>query len=806
MSRQPRPRTLLISRLLTVALTVTLVAGGLVAPPLTPPVAAATIGVTSTSMAVDGNDGLCTLIEAIIAANSDTASGPAAGECPTGNGADTIELQAGETYALIVPYGVGDDLTGLPTITSVITIHGNGATIARSDAPGTPNFRLLHVASAGAHLILDGISLRNGRRGNDATLGGAVSVEGAALTVRNGRLEGNNAGRGGAISASSSNLEILNSVIGSNSSILYGGGIVAFDGSLVMNNVSIQNNDVAGSVYGGLGGGLWASGTIVVIENSTISGNTAVTGGGGIWLSSASTTLTNTTISGNSTSGSGGGISANAQMTITNSTIAGNTALGGSGISNPYGMGDRVITLSNSIVVDACVGPLVSLGHNLVTSGSNCPATATADVTVDPATVFATVIGPLADNGGLNWTHLPWPGSPAIDAGDGAVCGAAPVSSRDQRGYIRPAGNGCDIGAVEVGATPGPTLTPTATATPTATGTPTATATSTRTPTNTITLTPSITVTATVTNTPTTTSTPTPTATATTRTVTPLPPVLLAPAANASGVDPSSPSLFRWRDPGVGGAAATRFWLTIKLGGTIKVESQLPASAFTVLSTGPTGTEYAYTLSPAEQALLVPTTRYNWQVRSTNDAISYWKNSSLWYFTTGGAGAAPTPTITPSLTPTTSAGTVTVTPTPTLTPISTSTPAATPTTSATVRPTTPPPPVLVAPAANATGVDRTHAVLAWQDPGEGTAAAASRFQVVLRENWTPILTLEVAAADLERAPAASGLPLYRLRLDALPTPLTLDASTAHRWQIGARNGANPTSWKTSAQQVFTTGP
>jgi hypothetical protein len=276
--------------------------------------------------------------------------------------------------------------------------------------------------------------------------------------------------------------------------------------------------------------------------------------------------------------------------------------------------------------------------------------------------------------------------------------------------------------------------------------------------------------------------------------------VLLAPAANATGIDRTSASLFRWRDPGVGGAAASRFWLTIKLGGTVKLSIVLPASAFSVLSSGPAGTEYAYTLSPAEQALLAPNTRYNWQVRATNDAISYWKNSALWYFTTGAAGAPATATATPSLTPTTSTGTVTATPT------ETSTPVAIPTATATVRPTTPPTPVLVAPATNAPGVDRAHAVLDWQDPGAGTAAAATRFQVVLRENWTTILTLEVAAADLERAPAGSGPPLYRLRLEALPTPLTLDPSTVHRWQVGARNAANPTSWKMSAQRVFTTGP
>ena len=45
--------------------------------------------------------------------------------------------------------------------------------------------------------------------------------------------------------------------------------------------------------------------------------------------------------------------------------------------------------------------------------------------------------------------------SPAIDAGDQAVCAAAPVNNLDQRGFVRP-GTGhtqCSIGAYEADAT-----------------------------------------------------------------------------------------------------------------------------------------------------------------------------------------------------------------------------------------------------------------------------------------------------------------------------------------------------------------
>ena len=61
------------------------------------------------------------------------------------------------------------------------------------------------------------------------------------------------------------------------------------------------------------------------------------------------------------------------------------------------------------------------------------------NLTADP------MLGSLQDNGGFTKTHLPAPGSPAIDAGDPGNC-----SGVDQRGVARPQGARCDIGSVEV--------------------------------------------------------------------------------------------------------------------------------------------------------------------------------------------------------------------------------------------------------------------------------------------------------------------------------------------------------------------
>ena len=63
-------------------------------------------------------------------------------------------------------------------------------------------------------------------------------------------------------------------------------------------------------------------------------------------------------------------------------------------------------------------------------------------------------LGVLADNGGPTETESRWSSSPAIDAGTTDGCPPG-----DQRGYRRPQGAACDIGAVEVTAASAPRCT-----------------------------------------------------------------------------------------------------------------------------------------------------------------------------------------------------------------------------------------------------------------------------------------------------------------------------------------------------------
>src|SRR3569623_1206830 len=87
--------------------------------------------------------------------------------------ADTLTLKAGCRYVL------SDDnnrdsfgANGLPVISADATIVGNGATIVRDSAVGTPSFRILEVW--GAHVELQSVTISGGvaAGGGDVLVGG----------------------------------------------------------------------------------------------------------------------------------------------------------------------------------------------------------------------------------------------------------------------------------------------------------------------------------------------------------------------------------------------------------------------------------------------------------------------------------------------------------------------------------------------------------------------------------------------------------------------------------------------------------
>ena len=148
---------------------------------------AATINVTTNIPKIVA-DGRCSLAEAIINANNDAATHA---DCASGNGSDTIVLPAKSTHQVNTILASYYGATGLPLITSAITIEGNGGRIARPT--NRTLFRLMAVTNSG-DLTLKNLTLSGGLE----YYGGAV-LNAGKLTIQAATVSGGRAAGGGAV-------------------------------------------------------------------------------------------------------------------------------------------------------------------------------------------------------------------------------------------------------------------------------------------------------------------------------------------------------------------------------------------------------------------------------------------------------------------------------------------------------------------------------------------------------------------------------------------------------------------------------
>ena len=382
---------------------------------------------------------------------------------------------------------------------SGVTLMLNNLTLSNGYASGADGGAIANgSADGGGTLIINASRLLNNRAGGS---GGAI-VSYGPLTINNSLLEGNQALNGGALYPrwSGAQTTIVNSVLRDNRATDtidgWGGAILAWDGA----PVAIESSAIYGNSarYGGgiynfansvltlgsdtllhnnaatiVGGGLYNAGTAWLI-NATLSGNSAYGGGGlfndrpdsmasltnvtlsensasaggGLYNNLGTATLTNVTLSENSASAGGGLYNNLGTATLTNVTLSGNSAaVSGGGIYR----NDGVVQVMSTIVANSpfggnCVGGSTNNGFNL-SSDNTCGFGVGRD-SVD------VMLNPLADNGGPTQTHMPQPGSPAIDT----VATGCPPPFTDQRGGTRSMdgdGDGsarCDAGAVEYGA------------------------------------------------------------------------------------------------------------------------------------------------------------------------------------------------------------------------------------------------------------------------------------------------------------------------------------------------------------------
>lgn len=348
---------------------------------------AATITVTTTADTT-ANDGQCSLREAIVAANTNAASGAAAGECPAGSErVPDIVVLTRTTYDLTnsVPDATWG-ATGLPTVTSAITIQGNGATIRRASGV----FRIARVDTGGT-LTLDRVTIRDGRVGNAGSANGygAGLLNLGTLSLTNRTVVRNNAirlngsawwGSGGGI-YSSGTLTVTGSTISHNlvdvtsgsCSRAVGGGLFSGDVATITDSV-ITANRASGATTGtctpaGWGGGIATEGDATIARTAIFDNEASVpTGaglGGGLHVLGPTLTIDRSSITGNTASGSaageGGGIFLNVDesnvTTVSNTTISDNNATGASG-SGGGGIAISAETLQTSaslVLVNATV-------------------------------------------------------------------------------------------------------------------------------------------------------------------------------------------------------------------------------------------------------------------------------------------------------------------------------------------------------------------------------------------------------------------------------------------------------------------
>jgi CSLREA domain-containing protein len=355
------------------------------------PVDWTTISVTTVTDEIV-NDGLCSLREAILAANTNQAVFTSAGECPAGSATniDGIGLVDGQTYKLSIN-GANEDegLTGdLDIIHDVDPLEKTGVSPtdiilgvveghAEIGSTGLVQDRVLHIQS-GAIVVLDNVTVRNGNEINEGggiynagslTLssvivsdnqaidkGGGIYNTGDLTIQKDSKIgeagHGNEANIGGGIFNDSGSVRISNSRVSGNQAAQSGG--ISNSGELTISASMIGGKGAGNSATETDGGGIsnYGNGTLIIQDQSFVCANTAETNGGGILNYHGTITISKSWIgdadAGNEAASGGGIDNEYGILDIKNSVVSANVARSfGGGISN-----SGTLTISNSIFGD----------------------------------------------------------------------------------------------------------------------------------------------------------------------------------------------------------------------------------------------------------------------------------------------------------------------------------------------------------------------------------------------------------------------------------------------------------------------
>lgn len=377
-----------------------------------------------------------------------------------------VQLQPGSAYVLdSCSHGALDLLTG----DANITILGNNSTIQQKCSD-----RVLDIAAWGAgEVYILGTKLTGGKTSG---AGGGInfhkgSTDPGRLVLWSSPVVANAAGVGDGVMQAGGGVysrgavELFYSDVTSNSAD-NGGGVFA-DG------ITARYSKIRYNKASLFGGGLATDFGPVVIEKSTVAWNTGSSAGGGVF-GQGPVSIENSTIS-NNTAGAGGGVAGWGDIVLKNSTVSTNLATGGMG--GGVGMlSGELTTVYATIVNNTAISPAAGANvggagfvewlsiHSVVAGGVGSSDCVLTDSSVNASLNFDgdgscgfdpkynlakggnPQLGALTNNGGPTFTHKPSSQSPLVDAVTpaGWFC-----TGKDQRGYSRPLGAGCDIGSVE---------------------------------------------------------------------------------------------------------------------------------------------------------------------------------------------------------------------------------------------------------------------------------------------------------------------------------------------------------------------
>jgi predicted outer membrane repeat protein len=466
---------------------------------------AAVITVNSSDVFIQ-DDGLCTLPEAVLAANQNMSSGQQLGECQAGSaGVDSLSFSAISWPATITLSSVN-----LPVVTEPLVITGPGVDDLTLVGAG-----VVPIFETQADLNISGLSVIKGgdygagirvTQAVDLTLsdcafkqhdasngGGVIDFKGNdqlhQINITNCLWSDNNLNNGaGAVlhinanSQSNVRVDIMieSSQFIDNTSTGHGGVIALSRNNSSVVNLSVYDSAFVNNASGFKGGVLFANfpGGEVIFERSLFHLNQAGQSGGAIYLGTGAMQLTNNSFHQNQAGDNGGAIYARAfnadEVTLINNTLTENTANTNNSASTGGGLwSDNQVYLGRNILAENvvngsqsgadCWGDAVSEGHNLVGDIHGCQLqTMISDRLGNSQTtgVINPLLSALADHGGLTDTQQPMVNSPVVDYVPVSDCLDVNGSHLllDQRQFVRPAdgdSNGtdlCDIGAVELNA------------------------------------------------------------------------------------------------------------------------------------------------------------------------------------------------------------------------------------------------------------------------------------------------------------------------------------------------------------------